>query len=216
MQFEIDDIKKVIPRNNYILVRANKEEKYLHLTDDLQIQIDTTFEPEKHSATYGDVVAVCEGLDDDLQTEMEVKVGDRVFFHYLCIMNCIRDKKYVVSGGVPYFMVSYGSMFVAKRKEEVVPINGYLLVEPISDGVEEMIDGIYVPESMQNRNHKNMGVVRYVGTPLIGEKVLAKRGDKIYFTKAANVPLQYELHNSFDGNKTYYRMKNDNVLAILN
>lgn len=216
MQVKVNDITRVIPRNNYLLVRANKEEKYLRLTDDMTIEVDTTFEPEKHSATYGDVVSVCDGLDDHLGTEMEVKVGDRIFFHYLCILNCIRDRKFVVCDDVPYFMVSYGSTYVSKRNEEVIPLNGYLLVEPVSDGVEERVDGLYMPASMLNNNHKTSGIVKHVGKPLIGEKNLAKPGDRIVFTKAANVPLQYELHNNFSGNQTFYRMRNENVLAILN
>lgn len=216
MQFEVDDISRIIPRNNYLIVRANKEEKYLKLTDELTIQIDTSFEPEKHSATYGDVVSVCDGLDEHLQTDMEVKVGDRIFFHYLCILNCIRDKKFIVCDGVPYFMVSYGSTYCSRRKDEVIPLNGYLMVEPVDDGIDEIVDGLYMPDSLKNNNHKNMGIVKYAGVPLKGEKALTKPGDKIYFTKAANVPLQYELHNDFEGNKTFYRMKYDNVLAILN
>lgn len=216
MQFEVSDISKVIPKTNYLLIRANKEERFLKLGPDMTIEIDTSFEPEKHSATYGEVISTCRELDDHLETEMEVLPGDIIYFHYLVIMNCIRDNKFVVCNGVPYFMVSYGSMFCCKRAGDVIPLNGYLLASPISEEATEQIGGIYLPESLQNKNRKVTGVVKHIGSPLKGQKNMAYVGDTICFTKSANVPLQYELHNNFEGVQTYYRMKHDNVLAILN
>lgn len=216
MNFEVEDISKVIPRVDYLLVRANREEKFIHISSDMSIEIDTSFEPHKHAATYGTVISCCEKLSDHLETDMEVKPGDQVFFHYLVISNCIRDKKFVMCNGIPYFMISYGSVYCCKRGEDVIPINGHILVEPVGGGYSEQIDGIYLPESVYTKNHNTIGMVKYVGKPLKGQKKTANPGDLICFTKTYNVPLQYELHSNLDGNKTYYRMKHDAVLVILN
>ncbi len=217
MAFEVNDISKILPTKNYLLIRANKEERFLRVGENLKIEIDTTYEPEKHSATYGEVIRPCEELDDHLETELDVFAGDMIYFHYLCIMNCIRDKKYIVCKGVPYFLVSYGSMFCAKTDKDVRCLNGYLLVEPVDASAPVKNEwGFYAPDTMLQKNDKNIGVVKYVGKPLAGQKNLAAPGDKIFFTKAANVPLQYQLHNTFEGNNTFYRMKHSNILAILN
>lgn len=217
MSYQVEDISKVVPVRNHIIIKAGPENRYLKLTDDFQIQIDTSYEPEKHSVTWGEVVCVPASIDSDLQTTMEVKVGDKIYFHYLCIMNGIQQKKFIVCKGELYFIVKYESMYCCKRGEEVVPINGWMLVEPIDDSLPEKTNwGFYIPDNTRKKENKNQGIVRYMGNPLLGEKNLVSEGDRIFFVNAANVPMQYDMHASFEGNKKYFRMKNQHILGVIN
>jgi len=181
-------------------------------------------------------------LDEELGTEMDVEAGDIIYFHYLAISNCIRDKKYVICKGIPYFVVSYLSLFCTKRKvaikvelkskeildiysntgnlvstatlplETIIPLNNFVMVEPLEVAQEEKNEwGFYLPQKATASN-KNIGIVRYINPKV---KNLVEVGDKIFFAKNSWAPLQYDLHNSVEGNKTFYRMTNDTILAKL-
>lgn len=211
MEFEVSDISKIVPCKNYLLVRANKEEKYINV-DGLALKIDPTYEPEQHAATCGEVIMPCEELDEHLESEVEVEVGETIFFHYLSIRNCIRDKKYAIANGIPYFFVSYGSVYCVKKLDgRILPLNKQLMVEPVEIIPQEKNEfGFFMPNTNMSKNHKNIGVVRYVNPRYTN---LVKPGDEIFFAKNSWAPMQYELHNSLEGNKTFYRIPNELVLA---
>ena len=182
-------------------------------TGENSLYIDTTFRKEQHAITCGEVVSVSDQIDESIRTNIEVRVGDIVFFHYLSILNCIRDDKYFMYEEEVYYPVNYESLYCAKRGEQVISLNGYILVRPILKNTEEVVNGVYLPESMMKQERASTGIVAHVGTPLIGAHSLCKHGDEIIFRKSSSVPFQHELHNSF-GEKLY-RMKNDSILAIV-
>ena len=217
----VENIDVVKAGYGTILVKPLKENNYVKVGDS-KVYIDTTFQKEKHAVTCGEVVSVCDVLPEELRTDIEVKVGDIVYFHYLCTLNAVRDNKYLVCKGTPYYSVPYESLYVAKRESQVilgkntqiVCLNGFVLVKPQMKYASNKIGKVLLPDSMMKEEKISRGEVAFIGTPLKGDKALVKRGDSIIFRKSSSVPLQYGLHASFDGDSKYYRMKNESILAV--
>jgi len=81
----------------------------------------------------GEVVAVCDNIYFDREdvndsmlwhTEIEVKVGDKVWFDYLESLNCTE----ILVDDDCYRVLPYQYLWVAKRGDKIIPLNGYCLV----------------------------------------------------------------------------------------
>lgn len=210
---EVSDIHSVKAGHGTLIIKPIKENNYIE-KGNVKLYLDTTFQKEKHTITYGEVISVCNTIDESLKTTIEVKKGDIVFFHYLAVLNSIRDKKYLICDNNFYYSVPYSSLYVAKRTEDVICLNGYNLISPIKKHTEDRIGKVLLPNCMLIEDQVSRGRIAFIGNPLTGEKSLASIGDNIIFRKSSSVPIQYDLHSSFDGENVYYRMKNDSILAV--
>lgn len=178
-----------------------------------EVYIDTSFQKEKHTITCGEIVSVPTQIDESLRTDIETKVGDIAFFHYLSVFNAIRDDKYFIENEQICYPVNYESLYCAKRTGQVICLNGYIFVKPMAKYEHDKIGDVFLPDSMMKQEMASRGVVSYTGTPLKGDKVLCNSGEEIIFRKSSSVKMQYHLHNTFG--EELYRMKNDSVLAII-
>lgn len=182
--------------------------------DGHELYIDTSFQKEKHTITYGEIVSVTDQIDDELRTEIEAKVGDIVYSHYLAIFNAIRDDKYYVEDGQFYYPVNYESLYCVKRANETICLNGYILVKPIKKYEEEKIGSVFLPDSMLQQEKASRGIVVSVGNPPRGRgSAPCESGQEIIFRKSSSVKIQHPMHNTFG--EEVYRMKADSVLAII-
>ncbi len=207
---QIDDISKVRTTPNHLIIEPGPENDYIKIDTSegsIKAWVDGSYDPEKHSVTYGKVMVVPPRLDDELETEMELQVGDEVFFHYLCCMNAIRDKLFMVQKEQIYYKINYGAVFCAKRNGKTIMVNGNILVEPVDDSAEKTDAGLIIPKSKQSKNSCNEGIVLEAGTPLKSEKKACEVGDRIFFRTHAQVPLQYSMFNNFSPEKEVYRLK---------
>lgn len=199
---------------NKVLVKPLKENDFI-IKDGVVFYINTSYSKEKHAITCGVVVSNPAALDSDLKTDIETQEGDIVFFHYLATINAIKEKKYFQEGDSTIYSVNYASLYCAKRNDQIICLNGYVLVRPKMVYAQDKIGGVYLPESMLRQEWKGRGMVAYVGNPLKGEKKLVDQGDEILYRKTSNVPMQYDLHASLEGDNKFFRMKNDSIMAII-
>lgn len=199
---------KVMP--GLVLVKPGPENDHIKISDgdsSVDIWIDGSYEPEKHAVTFGECVVVPENQSDLL-------VGDTVFFHYLCCMNAIRDRKYVICDDQVYYIVNIESCFVAKRGIEIIPLNGTVLVEAIDDSLPEKNEwGMEIPVAKRTKNHLNEGIVIHAGRPTIGEEQTCEVGNRVFWRTGAAVPLQYFLFSNFS-DKMVYQLKYEFVMGV--
>jgi len=234
-------LESVEMKSNYVLVmptRANDEYK---MADGNVLYIDTTYEKEQHAVTSGIVFKVPEKLQFNLEgnkldfdVSMDLKEGDEVFHHYLASKHCIEYGKYVIYEGILMLMVNYDQLYAAKRQIEetnefdVVMLNGYVLIEPeIEEKPEVNIKGYTLPEYLFNRASGQFGTVKYIGSPVKeyrdpdyrdfdDSKVDISPGDRIFFIQNNDIPLEYEIHRSFEGKQEFFRMQRRDILAKVN
>jgi len=155
--------------------------------------------------------------------DMEVKVGDTIYFHYLTKQNCEQDSRVITDEyGDKLYLVKYDSCFVVKRKEEIIPINGYVIAERIT--FTEKFDKIELPEWLKNKDSVKYAKIKYVGTPVRGyrtehnvceQNIEIEEGDVVVYDKNSDIPLQYSFHNNLENDSEYIRMQRRDMSAII-
>jgi hypothetical protein len=240
------------PMNNWVLIKPNRgtDEVYLNrgTDEEMKFYIDFKFDPAKHAPVVGTAVKVPENLfysetssnSIPWKTEMELREGDEVFYNYLSasVALGLEENKYgktyedtriitVEGDDNIYILVKYDKVYVAKRGEnkDVVPINGYILVEPLEKKYVKTF--LELPEMVKtvNKNSTTYGIVRHKGTRLEcyqqrpmyndpSERSL-KVGDIVAMENVSDIPLEYDMHAEFDKKTTFYRIQGRQVLAIM-
>ena len=172
---------------------------------------------------------------------IEIIPGDTVYCFYLAIAQALKMKRQkrlvynpegrvIMDNGEIYVLINYDdNIFMAIRNGSPIMVNDYILIEPTYkelDNIQKKAEasGIAVPESMieQHKKVSQYGIVRYVGRNLSHEwnpnmfsDEDLKPGVEVFITKHADIPLEYSLHQTFEPGKTLFRVRRNNILAIL-
>lgn len=226
-------------QGNHVLVKLDQENNSVRLKSGLELFVDTTYEVEKHITVTGEVMALPTKLHYSGQpnigmpweTEMELKIGDRVFMYYLSVANAFRKETFnaIVEEDARYVFIKYQYIFAAIRDGKLFPINGYLLVEPSEDPdwlvlKEKLGKAGLQPVKLKNFTNTdvNYGIVRYIGNPVLeyvdkysDKGVNVGVGDIVVTRRITDIPLEYDLHAKADGGKKYWRIQRKNILAVL-
>lgn len=150
----LDTIEGFKPVNGFVLVgNPTKTDKIGSLL------IDTSYKPEDHVEIINEVIAVPGTAKcSEWETDMQLQVGDKVWVSRLTIMKA--EKIYV--GEITYLKVPYESIILAKRGEEIIMLNGYVLLEPIQ---KAKIKSDLIILAPSKEEHQDRGIVRYMGIP---------------------------------------------------
>lgn len=219
--------------SNYVLVRPLRKDNELVLSDKQTIFIDPSWEREKHAPSAGVVIRTPSRIyfnpkdpnSAEYETDQELLEGDTVVFHYLCFQTAIERRQCFTVNGEIYLLIKYDQIFLAKRDEDVIPINGWLIIEP--DDEEVNIGTLIKPDQLLNRKSLTHGTIRFAGTivrnyasiytkdkPFDTDEVSI--GDHVTFSKEDSIPLQYELHQIIEKGKTLYRAQRKDILTVTN
>ena len=213
------------PLNNLVLIKPFINNDKHKFASGGYIYIDTSYEPEMHAEVVGEVVRIPETvflrkgrlyLDEDKRVPVEIQVGDIAYYNYLAV---IENKEL-------YVLISYENIFMVIRDGVPHPINDYLLIEPTYDEMlaekKKCLDaGLDFPITVEEEMKKNTqyGIVRYAGTNLSQNNGFSdedlKVGSKVIIAKFADIPLEYEGHQTFEVGKTLFRVKRSDVLMVL-
>lgn len=200
-----------------------------------KIYIDVTYEEEQHAATECEIISVPDKLfystdkkhrdrSVNFDTDMEIQPGDKVYIHYLASITAIKDQKSLTDDeGNIYYFINYHDLFASTRGEKVIMLNGYIAVEPVKDENYQVGSLIEIPDYLKNKSSERIGKVVFVGSKLRGYQFIpdacddnydVKPGDLIAYTKNSDIPMQYDIHKSFQGDKTLYRMQRRDIMYL--
>lgn len=140
----------------------------------------------------------------------ELQEGDLIVYYYNA--DSWGNGNYWIDGQDVYFFIRYDSVYFAIRGDEIIPVNGYNLVEPI-DEFAWRNSKLELPE----KKSKKYGYVRHVGTPLgevsfdsVEKRVIdsvpvlnnlkfvmrdLKKDDFVQYQSWAAKPIMYETQN---------------------
>lgn len=220
---------------NRVMVKLDPENEFIITPSGTKLFVDTTFEPEKHVVRAGVVERIPRQLyfnDAPWTTDMEIKVGDRVYMYFLAIQNCLAPerKQYIREGQTVWIFIKYHNIYCVEREGKIIPINGYILVEPMEDPAwiqqkEKMGKiGLDAPDLRGlSKTDVTYGRIAYLGKPNISYKDDYKRdtecdvkqGDAIIMKKIRDIPVEYEYHAKIDGGRKLYRIQRHDILATL-
>ena len=224
---------------NNVMIKLDGLNDEIKMNDGGVLYIDTTFDPEKHATTTGEVT----GLPSRLVytgkpnsgmpwlTDMEVQIGDRVVLYYLAVVNCFRPESYraVVEDGDRYIFTGYQNIYAVIRDGKIIPVNGYCLLEPMEDPewtrTKERMSrsGLQaVKLSEKSNTDVTYGRVAYCGAPIkeyphkaySDNGVNITPGDVVMLRRIKDIPLEYDLHAKIDGGKKYWRVQRKDIVAI--
>lgn len=122
---------------------------------------------------------------DVSDAEMDVRVGDTVYFHYLAIdyEQFERESKtYIIRDeeGYEYHQIAVEMLFCTVRDNTITPLLGKVFVEQIVQE-EQNIGGFIIP-----KNDKYLeGIVKHVGFQMPSEERDIKAGDKVIYLEGA-------------------------------
>ena len=224
---------------NHVMVELDPENDHIK-TKNGEWYLDTSYEPDKHVTVTGVVKAVPTNLRFDpynpsympWDCSMELEVGDKVIIHYLAVMNCFRPemKKYWIQDGKRIVFIQYRSIYCVIRNDEIIPINGYCLIEPMPDryieSLKERADTAgLILAGMNEKNNKRVvyGKVAYTGIPnkryfdpiYTDECVDIVPGDEVVMRKISDIPAEYEYHAKIDGGRKFYRVQRRDIFAVV-
>lgn len=221
---------------NHLMIKLDPENNVVKTKGGLTLYIDTTFEPEKHTVVTGTVEALPDKLywkELPWKTEMELRVGDKVVMYYMAVMNCMakEQRRYIKEPGTGkvFVFIKYTNIYAAIRDGAIIPINGYILAEPIPDPYwekkkKELMDkGIELAEDHNVNSNKNVVFARlvHVGKPiekyaaeyLSDDNIDVKPGDEVILKKIRDIPIEYEYHTKLD--RKLFRIQRHDILSVL-
>jgi len=204
---QLDSLDNFKPISNSVLVRIN--EMHDEITyGTLTLKLDTSFEVGKHAANKGVVIKVPEKFvysktpninTSDWDTDIEAEEGDLVYFDYLSGIECNK----VECEDKLYYILPYHTLYILKRKNKVIPLNGYVLLEPVikEEGYKDFKfdreQAKYATVAYSGSCNKKYRNKQYFDDSAI------KAGEKVIYGKVSGLFLEQEEHSSFNGNKRY-------------
>jgi len=94
---------------------------------------DTDWQKDVHADRWGSVVKIPQYLKREKnhlwETTCELKVGDRVWWDSMVSENADT----LITPTYTYLLLDYFSLHVAKRDDEIIPLNGYQMFDLVSD-----------------------------------------------------------------------------------
>lgn len=147
--------------NNNILVEVENYVNDEMKLKQIMLKVDNTFSPYKYIVRTGVVTGLPykleswkENPDSGLmwETENQLREGDRIWFYGSAMMGGEK----LICGDKKYVLINYQDIFVAKRNEEVIPVNGNVIME-IIDKTESAL--AYKKEVVDT----DWAIIKYVG-----------------------------------------------------
>jgi len=183
----------------------------------LSIFIDPLFKPTHNARIYGLVKAIPKGKcynEDGIEIEADVKVGDKVYFHYLATF----DENACLYGN--YYRIPYCWVFCVVRGTDIIPIGGWTFCEKMVEGEEEFseveVNGVKISAvtnssglvtSIGKNESTKVAIMRHIGKPLKNiNSIEVNSGEKVLIEKSLN------FENTIEG-KSYYTIRQGDILG---
>jgi len=231
-------------KSNYVAIVPN--DPFSKIGD---MEISDTFNPHVHYKLTGTVVAICDTLtylgyeklrtplDNEFDlarhreiteysmewdTDLEVKVGDIVYFRLVNLLESQTDAKYydstVIINGQVAILMPYDDLIAKVNNDLLEPLNGYILVEPIIHN--NNIGYFEVP----SKRSVTEGIVKFIGKPNkhylfypeLCDLLDVKVGDKVAYPKTAPVRIETEAYKQYGEFTALDRLQRRNLFGILN
>ena len=224
-------MKKRIPKNHVLIEVDCLRHKKIAFESGTEIIVDPTFSPQIHAQTSGIVKVVPESLyynkldrgfeSVEYLTDINLEVGDKVFFHYLQIDIAINQRRIIEEDGKFFIFIKHDSLFMSIRNEKIIMHNGWMLLEPVDKAVDkDSVVNTKIPKSRQKHDPLK-GRIAFLGDSVkeywwgnneTDEGINVNKGDTVIFLPHSDIPLEYDMHQSLK--EKYYRVQRKELLSI--
>jgi hypothetical protein len=227
---------------NHVLVKPNFNNGKYKLASGHEIYLTADPNSPEHFAVTAEVVRlpeklVSDGHKDNMRwgTEVEVQIGDTVWCNSFNLMDVLGELEFaedfvLTCEGVNYVPLHYSYIYAAKRGDQIIPLNGYCLIEPVVNYIHESI--LIIPEHLKTQESKFVGMVRHMGIPnrwyYEEERDFSKKvsGDEaicdglqidnlVIVRDHKNTLLEKEGYETIDGTKRLWRVQYRDIYCVL-
>jgi co-chaperonin GroES (HSP10) len=167
----------------------------------VEMYLDASYDPMMFARQYGEVVIAPEKLSSN---QMDVKVGDRVYFHHF-----VADRKNQMvedEDGSFILQVDANQIYCAVRDDEIIMQNFWCFVEQKKEEEEnyKTDSGIFLKTTVDIEDLR--GYLKYANQEIL--EYGAKIGDEVVFTENSEYNMNIE-------GKELLRMRNIDILAVI-
>jgi hypothetical protein len=166
------------------------------------------------------------------KTDIELKVGDKAIIYYLAVINALSPeyKWYKRDGKKVDIFITYENIYAIIRDGKIIPVNGYVLVEPVDNPewtayVDKMkaMGMEAVDTRVPSKKDAVYGKIAYMGTPnkeyfgdhKTDDGINTEVGDTVVLKKVRDIPMEYEFHAKMDGGRKLYRIQRHDIIAVV-
>lgn len=235
---EIEDIDKFVSLHYCVVeITALMHDKITIKGSEgsMELEIDNSFDRVAHSVRTGTVIRVPEHLSvgngrDKMpwRVPKEVQPGDIALFSYDSITRVLNgtDPIFIYKDRI-FLLVPYHNIAMVKRNGEIRPVNGYVIMEPISIDEEDKLlkyhQLLKTPDAIGKFTSDKIGIVRYVsapveeyyGVPQAVDDFTVEVGDVIVYRPKTDIPLEDNLHTEFLPIKGLFKIQRRYMLLKL-
>ena len=223
---------------NLVFIKLDPDNTSIKLKNGCELFVDNTYEAEKNATVTGEVWGLPShlkysgkpNLDMPWDCDMEIRMHDKVIIYYLSVINALRKEnmRFIVEGEDKYVFVPYNTVYAIVRGDEVLPLNGYCLIEQVENPeitrTRERMKALgmeYVEIGRKVTNEVTFGKIKYLGKPnraytdegQSDEGIDVAEGDVVVIRKTNDIPLQYSLHQKVNQGVKLFRVQRRNLLA---
>ena len=181
----------------------------------LDLKIRTDIRPTHHTKIYGEVIGLPRAFRDDVMPDGDIlwhsegiedfyKIGDKVYFHY----NCVLDKQKQIEDNV--FFIPARRIFLKVQCDNIIMSPGFSLGDKIYDDnvVEIELDG---NQTMAQVSEETGIVIDMFPKPieknlLIKHSSIGKVNDRVLMLDDNNMEIEVE-------DQTYYLLENRDIVG---
>lgn len=235
-----DEIYRLKPQSNHVLIKVDRKQDEIKFTSGVKLYLDTSFETEKHAPATGHIVAVPDKLlysrnnanSIEWDTDMEAHVGDYAIVYFMAATNAFRKniaKSLEDENGDHYMFVKYENIYLVKRGDTILPLNGYCIAEPVMDHELKVLHdrynkmGFEIPLNMRRKFSTKVVKIVYTGNAnrqyrrkhLSDDGIEINPGDFVSIQLYADIPIEYDIHKTLDPEKNYVRLQRTHMTALV-
>lgn len=164
------------------------------------------------SRSVSDMIKISCLMEDsnELDTDMELQLGDKVWFSYLCQINAVTDGLIIdIEEHGLCFLARYEELYCFERNGEIELINGWCWIDRKEEDTVSP-SGLQIQFSDKNKYQSGIGFVIKSGKPvrnyIDGSREYPwafKHGDEVIYSKKMGHPMEYSLHRKLTDREVY-------------
>ena len=173
--------------------------------------------------TVSDQIAIADlmSASQEIDVDMEVITGDKVWFSYLCQLNAVTNQLLVdtVEQGM-CFLVKYEDLYCYERKGEVSLVNGWVWIQRVKRETKTAF-GIELQVAEKNQFINGRAMIIKSGNPVKAyidgsreDTTGFNGGEQVIYNSKAGHPIEYGMHRKLHDDEVY-SIRRKHIYAII-
>lgn len=166
-------------------------------------------------------VAALMGASQEIDVDMEVETGDKVWFSYLCQLNAVLEQLLIdTEEHGMCFLVKYEDLYCFERDKEKTLVNGWVWIQRAKKE-EKTASGIELQLDEKNKYQNGRAMIVKAGKPVKAymdgtkeDPIAFHGGEQVVYNSHAGHPIEYSMHRKLHEEEVY-SIRRRHIYAIL-